>query len=152
MAKSHCWTHGSIFTRIASNKMGKINWLQLLDWTDDQLDDLRYLGYAYVRQGKYDIALSFFEALNALDPNSAYDAQTIGALYLQMEEPKKALKYLEKALKLEADHGPTLLNMCKALFMLKKTEEALKLAAILKNERDPNIANVAKALILAYEK
>ncbi|MGZ3632769.1 MAG: tetratricopeptide repeat protein [Parachlamydiaceae bacterium] len=132
--------------------MGKINWLEVLGWSDEQLDEMRYVGYAYIRQGKYDIAASFFEALNVLNPDSAYDAQTIGALYLQMDQPKKALQYCEKALKLEADHAPTLLNMCKALFMLKRKEEGLKLAAILKNERDPKISNVAKALILAYSR
>jgi len=132
--------------------MGKINWLEVLGWSDEQLDEMRYVGYAYIRQGKYEIAASFFEALNVLNPDSAYDAQTIGALYLQMDQPKKALKYCEKALKLEADHAPTLLNMCKALFMLKRKEEGLKLATILKNERDPKISNVAKALILAYSR
>lgn len=130
--------------------MGKINWLETLGWSDEQLDEMRYVGYAYIRQGKYDIALSFFEALSALDPESSYDAQTLGALYLQIGDPAKALKSLDKALKIEADHGPTLLNVCKALFMLKRTEEGLKLAHILKNEPDPSIANVAKALILAY--
>lgn len=131
--------------------MGKINWLEVLDWGEEQIEDLRYIGYAYIRQGKYDIGISFFEALNALDSESAYDSQTLGALYLQMEQPKKALKYLEKALKLETDHAPTLLNMCKALFMLNKKEEALKLATILARENDPNISNIAKALLLAFE-
>ncbi len=132
--------------------MGRINWLNTLGWSEDQLDEMRYIGYAYIRQGKYDIAMSFFEALAVLDPNSAYDAQTTGALYLQMNEPKKALVFLEKALKLEGDHAPTLLNMCKALFMTHRHEEGLKLAAILKNEHDPQISNVAKALILAYSR
>lgn len=132
--------------------MGKINWKNTLGWSEDQLDEMRYIGYAYLRQGKYDIAITFFEALAALDPESAYDSQTTGALYLQMGQPKKALIYLEKSLKLEGDHAPTLLNMCKALFMLKRKEEGLKLAGILKNERDPAISNVAKALILAYSR
>lgn len=130
--------------------MSKINWREKLGWGEEQLDDLRYIGYAYIRQGKYDIGLSFFEALTALDSESAYDAQTLGALYLQMEQPKKAMKYLERALKLETDHAPTLLNMCKALFMMNKKEEGLKLAAILSHESDSSISNVAKALILAY--
>lgn len=39
--------------------MAKINWLQTLNWNDEQLEEMRYIGYAYVRQGKYDIALSF---------------------------------------------------------------------------------------------
>lgn len=146
MAGVYSWTQRSVFTRVIL--MGKIDWKKTLGWSEEHTEDLRYTGYAYLRQGKYDIALSFFEALNVLD-DSSYDAQTIGALYLETGQPEKALKYLEKALKLEADHAPTLLNMCKALFMLGKKEEALKLAAILKNEPEPLIANVAKALLLA---
>lgn len=130
--------------------MSKINWRESLGWTEEQLEDLRYTGYAYIRQGKYDIAISFFEALTVLDSESAYDAQTLGALYLQLNNPAKALKYFDRALKLEADHAPTLLNLCKALFMLGKKEEGLKLANILKNEPSPSISNTAKALILAY--
>jgi len=129
--------------------MGKIDWKKTLGWSIEQVEDLRYTGYAYLRQGKYDIALAFFETLNLID-DSSYDAQTIGAIYLEMGEPEKALKFLDKALQLEADHAPTLLNMCKALFMLGRKEEGLKLAAILKNEPEPLIANVAKALILAH--
>lgn len=130
--------------------MAKINWMEKLGWTEEQLEDLRVTGYAYIRQGKYDIALQFFEALTILDPESAYDAQTLGALYLQMGNPVKALKYLDKALKLDAEHAPTLLNLTKALFMLGKIEEGLKVAHILKNESDSSISNTAKALILAY--
>lgn len=130
--------------------MAKINWMEKLGWTEEQLEDLRVTGYAYIRQGKYDIALQFFEALTILDPESAYDAQTLGALYLQMGNPVKALKYLDKALKLDAEHAPTLLNLTKALFMLGKIEEGLKVAHILKNESDISISNTAKALILAY--
>lgn len=131
--------------------MSRINWRNELKWTEDHLDDLRNTGYAYLRQGKYDIAISFFEALSVLDPESAYDVQTLGALYLQLGNPTKALKWLDRALKLEADHGPTLLNLCKALFMLGKKQEALKLAHILKNEPNMTISNSARALILAHE-
>jgi tetratricopeptide (TPR) repeat protein len=130
--------------------MGKVNWKAELGWTDENLEDLRFAGYAYIRQGKYDIALPIFEALSTIDPENAYDAQTLGALYLQLNNPLKALKSLDKALKIEGDHAPTLLNLTKALFMLGKKEEGLKLANILKNEPDAAISNVAKALILAY--
>lgn len=130
--------------------MAEINWLKTLNWTEDNLEDLRNAGYAYVRQGKYDMALPFFEALVVLDPESSYDPQTLGAIYLQLNNPGKALKFFDRALKLEADHAPTLLNVTKALFMLGKKEEGLKLALILKNEKDPAISNVAKALVMAY--
>jgi predicted Zn-dependent protease len=132
--------------------MSRIDWKKEMGWTDDQLDDLRFTAYAYIRQGKYDIALPIFEALSVMNPENAYDAQTLGALYLQLNNPVKALKSFDKALKLEADHAPTLLNVTKALFMVGKTDEGLKLANILKNEPDAAISNVAKALILAYSR
>lgn len=130
--------------------MSKIDWRTQLNWNDEQIEDIRMTGYAYIRQGKYDIAVSFFEALNILDPESAYDAQTLGALYLQLGNPAKSLKHFDKALKLETDHAPTLLNLTKALLLLGKKDEGLKLAEILKNEKDPTISNFARALILAY--
>lgn len=130
--------------------MGNINWRQKLGWSEENLEDLRLAGYAYIRQGKYDIALSFFETLCLLNSGDAYDPQTLGALYLQLGKPAKAVKYLDRALQLETDHAPTLLNLTKALFMLGKKEEGLKLAAILAKESDPRISNPAKALILAY--
>ncbi len=131
--------------------MSKIEWTKLLGWTNEQLDDLRFAGFAYIRQGKYDIALPIFEALSVLDKENAYDAQTLGAIFLELGQPAKAAKALDRALKLEADHGPTLLNFTKALFMLGKKDEALKLANILKDEKDPSISNAAWALVLAYQ-
>lgn len=131
--------------------MSKINWLEKLKWTEEHIEDLRYTGYSYVKQGKYDIALPFFEALTVLDPSSAYDAQTLGAIYLQMNQPNKAMIYFNRALKAESGHPATLLNVAKAFFMLGKKEEGLKVAHILKTNKDKAIANVAKALILAYE-
>lgn len=130
--------------------MSKINWLEKLGWDDEQLDELRLTGFAYLRQGKYDIALDFFHALVVIDPNSLYDRQTLGALYLELNKPQEAFYNLDYALKLEGDHTATLINLCKALFMLGKPKEGLKLAEILQNDKDPRVSNTAKALILAF--
>jgi tetratricopeptide (TPR) repeat protein len=130
--------------------MEQINWREKLGWTEEQIEDLRYTGYSYIRQGKYDIALPFFEALNIIDHESIYDAQTLGAIYLQINEPAKALTCFDRALKLEGDHGPTLLNLAKTFFMLGRKEDGLRLARILKNDPNPTISNPAKALLLAY--
>jgi predicted Zn-dependent protease len=130
--------------------MSKIKWAEKLGWSDEIIEEMRSTGYSYVRQGKYDIALPFFEALCVLEPDSIYDTQTLGAIYLQMNNPIKALKVFDRALKLDTDHAPTLLNLTKALFMLGKKEEGLKLASILKNEPNTSISNMAKALILAH--
>lgn len=130
--------------------MKNIDWCEILGWSEEQLEDIRFLGYAYVRQGKYELAQSFFEALVAVAPGSAYDVQTLGAIYLQKGESAKALFYLDQALKLEDNHVPTLMNRCKALLVIGHLEEGLKIAKKLKKNKDLSIADVASALILAY--
>ena len=114
------------------------------------MEDLRMAGFAYIRQGKYDIALPLFETLCLISKDEAYDFQTLGALYLQLNKPKEAIGCCETALKLEAEHSPTLLNLAKAFFMLGRKAEGLKVAEILSHEIDLSISNPAKALILAY--
>lgn len=130
--------------------MTMVNWRERVKWSEDSLEELRMAAFAYIKQGKYEIAIDIFEALSLLDPESAYDAQTLGALYVQLGNPAKAIKAFDRALKLEADHAPTLLNLAKALFMLGKKDEGLKLCNILKNEQNPQISNIAKALVMAY--
>ena len=130
--------------------MSRINWLEKLQWTQEHLDEMRHTGYAYIRQGKYDIALPFFEALVILDKESAYDAQTLGAIYVEINQPEKAIKSLDRALQIESDHSPTLLNLTKAFFMSGKKEEGKRLANILKKDRNPFISSQASALLLAY--
>jgi len=130
--------------------MSRIKWREKLNWTEENLEDLRITGYSYLKQGKYEIALPLFEALSIVDPESAYDIQTLGALYLQIGNPLKAMQCFEKALKLETDHAPTLLNLTKALLMLGKREEALRLARLLTQEPNSKVSNMAKALLLAW--
>lgn len=127
-----------------------MNWSEVLGLDAEGMEDLRYLGYAYLKQGKYDIACSFFEALLALEKNQAYDFQTLGALYLEVGKNLQALNTIEQALKLEPNHSETLLNRAKALFALGYRRQAMAQAnALLTNPSLP-IANQASALLLAY--
>ena len=96
------------------------------------------------------MALPFFEALVILAKDSAYDLQTLGALYVQLNQGKKAIKYLDRALQLKTDHSPTLLNLAKAFFMTGNIEEGARLVNILKNDPNPFIAGTASALLLSY--
>ncbi len=80
--------------------MSNVEWLSILGWGNEELEDLRFVGYSYIKQGKYDIAITFFESLVILNPDSFYDLQTLGALYLQKGNNLMALNYIEKALKL----------------------------------------------------
>jgi tetratricopeptide (TPR) repeat protein len=126
------------------------DWLQELKWNEEVVDEIRNTAYSYIRQGHYETALPLFEALVLLMPESAYDAQTLGALYVQTNRPLKAIKALNQALQLETDHAPTLLNLTKAFFMSGRIEEGLRLAKILEKDSNPFVAGTAAALIMSY--
>lgn len=131
--------------------MSSLDWKEILGWESDKLDEIRMTGYSYVRQGRFDIAQTFFEALIVLDPNNAYDQQTLGAICLQRNDPIRALQHLEKALEYNSEDWITLINQIKALFMLGFREEGLRLAKQLaKKCKEKSIKDDAEALILAY--
>ncbi|MCI0382697.1 MAG: type III secretion chaperone [Chlamydiae bacterium] len=130
--------------------MSQINWLEILGWGEEELDDLRFVGYSYIKQGKYDFAKTFFEALVVLRPNSIYELQTLGALYLQLGNNLMALHFIEKALELDPSHLLTKLNRVKALFSLGYKKQALLAAKTLETCPEEPIANQAAALVLAY--
>lgn len=130
--------------------MTQVNWLEILGWNADELEDLRFVGYSYIRQGHYAMALTFFEALVILSVDHVYDLQTLGALYLQTGNNLMALNYLEKAVKLDASHGLTLLNRSKALLALGYKKQGLMQAKILESHSERNISSQAHALAMAY--
>lgn len=131
--------------------MSDRNWLEILGWGTAEIDDLRIVGYSYLKQGIYDVALTFFNALTVLAPPTFYDLQTLGAIHLQMGNGLKALDYLDQALKLEPNHLPTQLNRAKAFFMLGyKRQGILTVTELAKNE-NLEISKQASALILAYQ-
>lgn len=130
--------------------MSAIKWRDILGWSDAQLEDLRLSGFTFLREGHYEKALLFFKTLLIVDASSAYDAQTLGALYLQMGKKEEALHALNHALKLDPVHEPTLLNKTKTLLMLDKKNEAFEIARQLQHSKDTAIANDASALVEAY--
>ena len=130
--------------------MGQIAWLEVLEWNKDKLENLRFMGYSYIKQGQYDTALKFFEALVVLSGETTYDLQTVGALYLQTGNNLMALNYLEKAIKLEPTHGSTLLNRSKALLALGYKKQGLMQAKSLEIHPEVSISSQASALALAY--
>ncbi len=126
------------------------NWQQILGWTSDQLEEIRFAGFSYLKEGRYEKALLFFKALVVVDPKSVYDTQTLGALYLQMGEGDEALACIEQALNLDPSHEPTLLNKAKTLLILGRKQEALLLLHSLQKSKNPSIEGDASALFLAY--
>jgi predicted Zn-dependent protease len=131
--------------------MSDVNWREILGWTNDQLEELRFSGFSFLREGHYQKALLFFQALVILDPENAYDAQTLGAIHLQMGDGPKALQILDKALRLEPGHEPSLLNKAKALLISNQRRAAIELAFQLERSLDPAIAGDASALVFSYK-
>ena len=131
--------------------MSQIQWTKVLGWGNEELDDLRYVAYSYIKQGIYDIALTFFNALAVLTPQTAYDLQTIGALHLQLGNALKALDHLDRALKIEPTHLPTQLNRAKALFMLGYRQQGITQALAIEKQADKELSKQASALVLAYK-
>lgn len=130
--------------------MAKTNWIELLGWNEEQIEDIRFAGYSFIKQGQFDHALKFFEVLAILPNENVYDLQTLGGIYLQLGNNLSALNYLEKALALDPKHEPTLLNRAKALFLLGYKRQGLSQAADLEKSSDASIADQARALTLAY--
>ena len=130
--------------------MNRINWLEVLEWNKDELENLRFMGYSYIKQGQYETALKFFEGLVILSDEHTYDLQTLGALYLQTGNNLMALNYLEKAIKLDPSHGSTLLNRSKALLALGYKKQGLMQAKTLEVHPELSISSQASALALAY--
>lgn len=130
--------------------MSNTNWLEILGWGSTELDDLRIVAYSYLKQGIYDTALTFFNALTVLAPPNFYDLQTLGALHLEMGNGLKALEYLDQALKIDPNHIPTQMNRAKAFFMLGYKRQGLLAVTELAKNENPEIARQASALLLAY--
>lgn len=130
--------------------MSQINWIELLGWGADQIEDIRFAGYSFLKQGQYENALKFFEVLATLSKENTYDLQTLGGLYLQTGNNLSALNYLERALKSDGTHEPTLLNRVKALLLLGYKRQGLAQAKQLERSSNTYIADQARALALAY--
>lgn len=130
--------------------MSQIQWQEILGWGQKEITDLRYVAYSYIKQGVYDVALTIFEALIVLSPATAYDLQTMGAIYLQTGNGLKALEFLDRALKIEPGHLPSQLNRAKALFLLGYRKQGLTQVTELEKSSDLEIASQATALTLAY--
>lgn len=126
------------------------NWLDLLGWHPSQLEELRFAGFSYLKEGQYEMALRFFRALVILDPTSLYDHQTLGALYLEIGNKEEALKTIDHALSLDPAHEPTQLNRVKALLLHGRRQEALRLARRLETSKSLAISQDASALLTAY--
>jgi tetratricopeptide (TPR) repeat protein len=130
--------------------MSKIDWKDLLGWSEVEVSSLRFVAYSYIRQGHYETATTILESLLVISPKNVYDLQTLGAIYLQEGNALKALNFFDQSLELEPENTSTLLNRAKALFILGYKIQGTKEATKLKTAEDKVIAKEAEALLLSF--
>lgn len=127
-----------------------MDWQNYLELSDDTIEDLRYVGYLYIKQGCYEIALDFFNALIILNPGNLYDLQTLGSLYLQNGKYTQSLPFFDKVLRVDAANYLIMLNKAKALFSLGYRAEGIAQARIVASCDDQKLVSQALALIDVY--
>lgn len=110
---------------------------------------LRSLAHSYIKQGHYQTAIKILHPLLAI-ANHTEDLQLLGALYVQLEQPEKALEYLKQALERNPSDATSQLNLAKTFLASGDLVNAFHQANILKDNLNVLIAEQAKALLLAH--
>ncbi len=127
-----------------------MDWLETLGWSENDLEDLRFVGYSYIKQGLYDIAIKLFEGLCALSSDNCYDLQTLGALYLQKGNNLEALDHLDRAIKIDPTNLSVHINKAKALFLLGHKTQGFEIAKKLTRCTNKEIIKQAQSLISTF--
>lgn len=131
--------------------MIELDWQDILGWKSEHISQARSLGYLYYKQGQYDIASKFFEALLVINPHALYELRTLGATYYKLDRPKEALVLLDRALDIDPSHLPTLMNRCRILLALGDRRSALEIASLLRDCGNQRVAKTADALIASSQ-
>lgn len=109
------------------------DWLQgraslgmVAGWTPDEMRLVADLGYALAEQGRNQEAIIVFEGLAALAPATAYFQTALGALWLRMEEPKRAIAHLNAAIKADPQDIMALVNRGESYMQLGDRTAAIR--------------------------
>ncbi|MEI8144779.1 MAG: tetratricopeptide repeat protein [Alphaproteobacteria bacterium] len=84
-----------------------------------------YLAHAYQRAGRLEDAISTAQASLALDPKQVGANALLGDVYLSLHRNEEAVRYFRDALSVEANHGPSVSGLARALQASGRTDEAL---------------------------
>lgn len=94
-------------------------------WTAEEMRLVADLGYALAEQGRNEEAVTVFAGLVALAPATPYFRSALGALWLRMGEPRRALEHLGAALSADPDDISALVNRGEARLQLGEREAAI---------------------------
>ena len=91
-----------------------------------QAEAIRNLGEAYLRQGKYRIALKEFKKAESLHPDNPFLHDDIGLAYYYLGEQDQAILHFKKALGIKDDYTPARNNLGNAYAEKKEWDKAIE--------------------------
>jgi len=127
-----------------------VEWRSVVGWGQEEIDELRSIAYAYMRQGQMTLAHTFFEALVVLQPNSLYDLRMLASLRDLLGDPAGAIEVYQQLLKNEPNDLFASIGLSKALLATGQRGPAMERLRLLSTCANRLIANDAQALLLAY--
>ncbi len=91
-----------------------------------QAEATKNLGEAYLRQGKYRIALMQLKKAEELIPYDHTLQDDLGLAYLYLREPDQAILHFKKALEIKSDYTPARNNLGNAYAEKKEWDKAIE--------------------------
>lgn len=79
-------------------------------WTPEEMRLIAELGYALAEQGRDREAITIFEGLASLAPAITYFQSALGALWLRLGEPERAIAHLDRVLSADPQDLIALVN------------------------------------------
>jgi Tfp pilus assembly protein PilF len=86
----------------------------------------RKLGEAYLRQGKYSLALKEFLKAEALTPDDYFLQDDLGLVYYYKSKQDLAIRHFKKALDLKDDYAPARNNLGNAYLEKREWDQAIE--------------------------
>ena len=91
-----------------------------------QSEAIRNLGEAYLRQGKYRVALKQFKKAEELYPSDHLLQDDLGLAYLYLKDRDQAIFHFKKALEIKNDYTPARNNLGNAYAEKKEWDKAIE--------------------------
>ena len=91
-----------------------------------QAEAIRNLGEAYLREGKYRVALKHLKKAEEVYPSDHILQDDLGLAYLYLKDPDQAISHFKKALELKDDYTPARNNLGNAYAEKKEWDKAIE--------------------------
>jgi tetratricopeptide (TPR) repeat protein len=91
-----------------------------------QAEATKNLGEAYLREGKYRIALKHLKKAEEMYPSDHILQDDLGLAYLYLNDPDQAIPHFKKALELKDDYNPARNNLGNAYAEKKEWDKAIE--------------------------